>query len=361
MDFASRIQRVQHLLKEERLDGLIVDQVVDLYYLMGQTLSLGRLLIERERVTLFVDGRYYEAMRASLPFAVHLVKDYGKGSAFEGSLLSSGKRIAFDAEGTSYKSYQALVEVGDGRVEWVPLVGPIKRLRAIKDREELALLKEAAELGSLGYEFAVGQLKEGVTEREVADELEIFWKRSGGERLGFASIIGFGEHSAIPHHRPTERRLKRGDLVLIDIGVVKKSYHSDMTRCLFFGPPDRELETIYEIVLEAQQRALEAVKPGVLTGAVDRAARGWIEERGFGKEFCHGLGHGVGLEIHELPILRSEGPFAKEPLYEGMVITIEPGIYLPQRGGVRIEDTVVVTQEGYLNLSRPSKKKVVLS
>jgi len=203
-------------------------------------------------------------------------------------------------------------------------------------------------------------LKEGISENELAIELEIFWKRRGSKAIAFDPIIAFGSNSSMPHYRVGQRKLNTGEAVLIDIGVNLNHYHSDMTRVVFFGDPDPKIASIYEIVLKAQELALENCRPGTPIAELDASARTYIEQKGYGENFTHSLGHGVGLEIHELPLIRSQSPGADTQLEEGMVVTIEPGIYLPGIGGVRIEDTVAITRDGYENLTNRSKELSII-
>jgi Xaa-Pro aminopeptidase len=262
------------------------------------------------------------------------------------------RSCGFDSAYTSFKTFhhyeQALKTLS---VSLVPLDAPIQWLRMIKDEEEISLLKEAAHLGYRGYEFVASCLVEGISEAELALELEFFWKKQGAKRLAFDSIIAFGSNSSMPHYRAGFTPLTPNTSVLIDIGVNWKHYHSDMTRVVFYGTPDPRLQTIYAIVEEAKNRAMEICRPGTLIGDLDRAARNYISDQGYGTYFTHSLGHGLGLDVHELPTLRSKGPLAEQPLQKGMVITIEPGIYLPGIGGVRLEDTLLITEQGYENLT----------
>ena len=327
-----RIKKVQFLIKEAKLDGLIVDDPIDLFYLTGLKLSLGRLLVTVDGATLFVDGRYLESA--------------GKKSSCEVRLLStfeSKGKIGFDALTTTYKS---ALELRKNISELEPLEGVVRKIREVKEREEIELLRAAAALGSEGYDQVLEWLEEGVCEDEIAIELEIFWLRNGGEKVSFEPIIAFGENSSQPHYRAGKRKLKRGDTVLIDIGVMREGYASDMTRVVFFGPPKSEMKEIYNVVREAHQCAMAECRPGVSMSHVDKMAREVIVSRGYGAYFPHGLGHGVGLEVHEWPSFKSEAI-----LEEGMVFTIEPGIYLPGVGGVRLEDTVVITASGVESLT----------
>lgn len=256
--------------------------------------------------------------------------------------------MGFDAENTSYQEYlewqKKMKPLG---LSLLPLDNPIKLLRMIKDPEEILLLRQAAQLGCKGYDFVCSLLKEGVTEAELAVELEIFWKRQGAKGLAFEPIIAFGANGSMPHYRSGDTTLKNGMSVLIDIGVNDRHYHSDMTRVIFYGEPSPEIVKIHEIVVKAQQLAIDLCRPGTLIGELDKAARGYITEQGYGDYFTHSLGHGVGLEIHEAPWIRQASSWAKMPLQEGMVITIEPGIYLNGVGGVRVEDTLLITSSGH--------------
>lgn len=344
----NRIKKVQELLERENLDALVVDYPIDLFYLTRLNLSLGRLVIGKEMVQLFVDGRYFESCQDKLPIQVVLTSGYDEESHFFKEWKYGGKRVGFDSQFTAYATYLQLQELHE---ELIPLKGPIKQIREIKEEDEITLLRNAARLGSTGYDFVIDFLREGVTEWEIALELELSWRKAGGDRLGFDPHIAFGTRTSMPHCRAGKHALKKEDPILIDIGVVLNHYHSDMTRVVFWKAIDGEMKQIYQIVQEAQQKALEKCRPGVLIGDVDRAARDWIAHRGYGKYFPHSLGHGVGLEIHESPVIHSRGKDANRPLREGMVITIEPGIYVPGKGGVRLEDTIVITKQGYENLT----------
>lgn len=264
------------------------------------------------------------------------------------------KTLAFDSENTSFKRFEDLEQSLSCAL--IPLVNPVAHLRLLKDAEELQLLREAAALGSKGFHYVCSLLKEGVSEIELARELEIFWKRNESKALAFDPIIAFDVNGSMPHYRAGSALLKKGMPILMDIGVNKAHYHSDMTRVVFFGEADPKIQEMYAIVQEAQQQALELCQPGVLIGEVDAKARSYITSKGYGEYFSHGLGHGVGLQIHEAPSIRNKPPYYNVPLAPGMVITIEPGIYLPGIGGVRFEDTIAITAEGHENLTRESLK-----
>jgi len=338
-----RIKRVQEQLDSWGVDQLIVDSPIDLYYLTGMELSVGRLVIGREKAELFVDARYIESCQKRSPIPVFLTQGYREGSGFRKQCPFARKKVGFDAFYTSYHHFKELESIG---AELVALEEPIVNIRMIKDAEEVALLKDAASLASQGYDYLVDAFKEGMSEEESALLVELFWRQSGGEKLSFSPIIAFGENTSQPHYRSGKRVLKKGDLILVDIGVTKQHYCSDMTRVFAAGSAPEPFQEIYQIVWEAKEAAGRLARPGVSMKELDSAAREWIAKAGYGAFFTHGLGHGVGLEVHELPIVKAISPYGGRLLEEGMVITIEPGIYLPDKGGVRLEDTLVITKTG---------------
>ena len=357
MNSSDRIEALQRTLPGYGVDALLIEEPVDLFYLTGLEMSAGRLVVHSSGASLLVDGRYFEACSAKSSLSVLLWGEHSLKELLEKE-LKGVDRLGFDSEKSSFAAYSNLKK--SLKSQLIPLVHPVKSLRAVKEKGEIALLREAASLAARGFDFVLGHLREGVSELELAAELEIFWKRSGGKKSSFDPIIAFGENSSMPHYRSGKSKLKRGQPVLIDIGVELGCYQSDMTRVVFFCEPDAKLKEIYRVVLQAQNRALELCREGITAGALDRAAREVIEEGGYGPLFPHSLGHGIGLEIHELPILSSKKPYAELPLKEGMVITIEPGIYLPRLGGVRIEDSIAVKREGFEDLTRRSKEPLVL-
>jgi Xaa-Pro aminopeptidase len=356
-----RIKNLQQHLKSKAIDAIIVEEPINLFYLTEQELSTGCLLVTQKSARLFVDSRYYEACKQNCALPVTLLKEGAIEKALASKHFEDVKTLGFDSEATTYNRMLQLRSLlrksAKDKVKLHPMKSPIKALRAIKSRDEIAALKRAAKLGSEGYDFVCGILKGGITESEVATELEIFWKRKGGKGLAFDSIIAFGANSSMPHYKPGNVKLKKGDPILIDIGVNVNHYHSDMTRVPFFGKPSKKLEEIYAIVLEAQEEALKLCMPGTKISALDAAARGIIAEHGYAKNFSHSLGHGIGLEVHELPFIRGTNDAILEA---GMVLTIEPGIYLERVGGVRIEDTVVITENGHDNLTARPKEPLIV-
>lgn len=355
-----RLEKLQHLLALQKADALLLTRPIDLEYLLGVHLSVGKLLVLQDRACLWVDGRYLSACQESVRCCEVLFYDDAPFLAYVTAHLPRQSRLIFDSSMTYAEGLQLERLLAPIELQLQPQPNPIRSLRVIKDQKEISSLRRAAILGSQGFDFACSQLQEGVTEKEVALQLEIFWKQHGGERIAFDPIIAFGPNTAKPHHRPSLTKLKKHDPVLIDIGVVLDGYHSDMTRVVFFGPPSEALKEIYHVVLKAQKAALALCRPGTALALLDRAARKTIAEAGYGEYFVHALGHGVGLEIHEFPSLKDTPENEKIFLEPGMAITIEPGVYLPGQGGVRLEDTIVITDEGYEDLTQRSKDLIHL-
>jgi len=348
----NRLAHIQSELSNRGLDGMLVEDSTMFYYLTGLKVSAGICLVTLDKALVIVDSRYLETAKRESPFPAHL----REGNTLK-ELLSSLKlaAVGFDSNHSTYAQFEAWKEANGG-APLQGIAGLFHEMRQIKDEKELQLLREAAALGSKGYDYGVELLREGITEAEVAREIELFWKKEGAEGTGFDPIIAFGRNSSMPHYRAGDVTLKKGMPVLIDIGVTLNQYQSDMCRVVFFGDPDPRMLEIYPVVLEAQEAALQLCRPGVTTESLDAAAREVIEKAGFGDFFTHSLGHGVGLDVHEQPYLRTKKDKKETVIQEGMVFTIEPGIYLPDIGGIRIEDCVAITHDGYENLTNRPKE-----
>lgn len=348
MYLQERQKKFQQQIITLGIDAFLVSDSINLFYLTGLQLSAGNLIVTTNSMLLCVDGRYIDSCRQSTKIPVEL-----QGTQTLAEIIQKHfpevKSVGISDTETSYRGVLDL-QKEFGQI--LALENPLKKIRMIKDDIEINLLQQAADLGSRGYDHVLSIMNEGVSEEELAIELEIFWKRAGGEKVAFSPIIAFGPNSALPHYRAGNARLKKGDLVLIDIGVTLNNYHSDMTRVFFFGDVDPELAAIYEIVKQAQTSAIAHCKPGVTAGELDDIARTVITEAGYGPRFLHSLGHGIGLEVHEAPILRNKKPQGDVRLEANMVVTIEPGIYLEGKGGVRIEDTIRLTEYGCYSLTQ---------
>lgn len=361
--FVERIAKLKERLKDLKADSLLIEDPVNIRYLTGLEVSAGILVIGKGD-HFFLDGRYFEKAKGSTPVPPSLLSPDTLEKAFEKHLF--GKILGFDRENTSFARYEKLLKMAAGskkKTSLLPLDNPVKSLlRSFKSKQESLLMTRSAKLAAEGFRHGMQLLHTGISEQEVARGIKAFWLSQGADRESFEPIVAFGENSACPHHRPTNRKLKKGDIVLLDLGVTLHGYASDLTRTLFFGKPDPRLVIIYEVVLRSQEEALKICKPGTSLFSLDEKARGIIEEAGFGPHFSHGLGHGIGLEVHESPSLPRK-PVQAAPVKEltaGMAITIEPGIYLPGIGGVRIEDTVIISTSGYKNLTPLPKDLIIL-
>ena len=341
--FRKRVSKFRKIFALMKVDGFVIENPTDLYYFLGLKVSRGRFLVTEKDATLFVDGRYQEVARKCAPFPVKCLE---RKSLEETLKKSKGKVFGFDQE-LSIRAYKELK--GSFLSEKKKLKGfdePTLRLRMIKDPKELALIKKSGDLLWKGFLHVRKKLKVGISELELAREFEFFVKKNGAEALSFEPIVAFGSNSALPHHHSSTRKLKKDEVVLFDLGVMLDGYASDMTRTLFFGKVSKRIEEIYRIVRKAHDAALKECKAGIQIAQLDRAAR-----KAMGKEekyFLHSLGHGIGLHVHEYPRISSK--VKKGKLEEGMVITIEPGLYLPNVGGIRYEDMIIITKNGYRNL-----------
>ena len=356
MDHARRRKGLGGTLDELELDALLVSRLVNVRYLTGFTGTNGQLLALRSGGVFLTDGRYDDQSRREVPDLQRAI--YLREMARELEEVCRAqqvKRLGFESASLTFKTWRRLDRF-EG-VELVPTEDVVERLRWSKDPEELGLIELAQAATDDAFERITSKLAEGMTEREVAFELEIAMRDAGAEALGFPTIAAFGENAAEPHHGPTDRALARGDIVKLDFGARFDGYHSDMTRTVAFGEPDPQLRKVHEVVLRAQEAGAAAVRAGARGGDVDSAARSVIREAGYGDRFGHSLGHGIGLEVHEGPTLRDGGD---DELPEGTVVTVEPGIYLPGLGGVRIEDMVVVGRDGCRALPRTPKDLMVL-
>jgi Xaa-Pro aminopeptidase len=340
--FLNRISKLQSFFKTWKADGCLIENSLDLFYLTGLQLSVGILVILPGSAKLFVDGRYIEFAKKHSPFPVELLSKEAV-SAF----LRRVCTLVFDSFSTTVLREEQLKKLYAGVLTGVPQ--PLKELRVIKDAAELKTMKKSANVVWKGFEHIRRSLKVGVTEKELALSFEIFCRKLGAEKLSFDPIIAFGKNSAYPHYRAGNVKLKKGDIVLIDIGVVVDRYHSDMTRTVFFGKPDPRLILLETVVKKAHDAALVLCKSGTKIGDIDKAARQVVQKAGLQELILHSLGHGIGLETHEFPRLKYQGEDQDVILREGMVITIEPGLYLPGVGGIRYEDTIAITPKGYTN------------
>ena len=351
-----RLQKLRTSMAERGLDGVLVCQPENRRYLSGFTGSAGWLLISAEEAVLATDFRYIEQVKAESPDFTVVQTKRELSAWFPGLVSDLGlHKLGFEADFVSFDSHQKLNEAmktAQISLEFVPANGLLEGLRSIKEPEELAFITEAVQLGDAVLEEAKGLMHPDMTEKEAAWEIEKLLRQGGSEGVAFEIIVASGPNAALPHARPTDKKLGTGEPVVIDMGARIGGYCSDLTRTFFLGEADKSMRKIYDIVLKAQVAATEGVTSGMEAAEVDRLARTVIEQAGYGDNFGHGLGHGVGLAVHELPTV---GPASTDALAECMVFTIEPGIYLPGIGGVRIEDIVVIENHKARILTGASK------
>ncbi|GAA4317722.1 Xaa-Pro peptidase family protein [Actinomadura luteofluorescens] len=357
----ARRRRLAALAVDQGAAELLVTRLVNVRYLTGLDSSRAALLVPADGpAVLATDGRY-AGMAAQVCPELPVVVDRQVAEALVRQAAADGHgRVGFEAHDLTVEHHTALLGIeppGGAAVELVPLGHLVEELRMVKDEEEIGLLREACAVTDRAFEAVLPEIRAGVTERAVAIALERAMVDHGAEGPAFDSIIASGPNGAVPHHHPGGRELQRGDLVTMDFGALHGGYHADMTRTVAIGEPAAWQRDLYDLVHRAQAAALAAALPGADTKDVDAAAREIIGEAGHAEAFTHGLGHGVGLEIHEAPLM---GYDKTGKLMDRVPITAEPGVYLTGRGGVRIEDTLVVRAGGPELLTTSTKDLLVL-
>ncbi len=338
-----RIDRLRKTLRDGGVPALLIASEANVTYLTGFTGDSSFLLVTPDRQWLLTDSRYTEQAGQECPQCelVERKDTLVKATAQVVRQLGTG-RLAFEAAATPYATYEELGEALDG-VALEPHKELVERLRRLKDDEEIARLRGAIAVAEAAFRETVVELAAGQSERQVAARLDHAMRARGAKKGSFEAIVAARERSSMPHAQASDAVIQPGDPVLIDWGAEVELYCSDCTRVVFLAPPDERWRAIYGIVREAQQRATDAVRPGATLKEIDSAARDHIRDAGYGERFGHGLGHGVGLRVHEAPRLSQQ---AEGEVEAGMVVTVEPGIYIPGWGGVRIENMIVVRGDG---------------
>ena len=343
MDHQLRRTTLASRIDDLRVDALLVSGGPNVRYLTGFTGSNGQVLVRASEAVFLTDGRYTEQSRHEVPDLERITYLDGlEGPLGELCARLGVARLGFEAGAVTVAARERWSE-RLSEVDLLGVVDGVERQRWVKDAEELEMLRRAQSVTDQAFEDVLEFLAVGQSEQQVAWELERLLRRDGADGLAFDSIVAFGESAAEPHHVPGHRLLEEGDVIKLDFGALFGGYHADMTRTVSFGAPASQLKKIHDVVREAQQAGIDAVRAGVTGAEVDAAARSVIEGAGYGDAFSHGLGHGVGLEIHEGPRL---GRGIEHVLPVGAVVTVEPGVYIPGLGGVRIEDSVEVTDDG---------------
>ena len=355
--FGNRQNKLKSVLAEQGLDGILITRLSNVRYICGFTGSAGSCIITPNDNYFITDGRYMEQSKNEVKGFERFV-DYGTHIeiAQRNNLIPKGLKMALESDFLSLSLYNQLNELFPD-VKWENTKMILENLAAVKDKSELEALRTAVEITDRGFGEVIQFIKEGITEKEIALELAMRYQKYG-EGEAFDTIVASGPNSALPHAKPGERKLQKGDFVVIDSGAKYAGYHADMTRTVVIGEPTEKHHEIYEIVKKSQQAGINATQAGVACKAIDDATRNVIASAGYGDKFIHSTGHGIGLEIHTFPRLSQQ---SEEILKENNVVTIEPGVYLTGWGGVRIEDDIVVKKDGNEVLNKTSKELMVLS
>jgi Xaa-Pro aminopeptidase len=356
----TRLEKFRQLMIADKMDGFLVTQPENRRYLSGFTGSNGVLIISQDRQVIATDSRYYEQVRQQCP-TWELVE---VGHSFVDNMLEllrglelGGRKVGFEASHINVATLHTWERALKGRLILVHTEGFVETLRMQKDDEEIAHIRQAVALADEAFAHIVTWMRPGITEAEVAWELERYMRTHGASALSFEPIVASGPNSAMPHARPTDRVLQAGEPITLDLGCIVEGYCSDLTRTLCLGEPaDDKYLAVWQTVLQAQQAAEQGAKAGMTGEAIDKLARDVIQQAGYGDYFGHGLGHSVGLAIHESP--RFSFTYQQE-IPTGAIVTVEPGIYIPGWGGVRIEDMVLVQNGGVEILTKASKEAVV--
>ncbi|HXC32898.1 MAG TPA: Xaa-Pro peptidase family protein [Verrucomicrobiae bacterium] len=343
---ASRLNRLRQALGTAGAASFLDTHLPNLYYLTGFSGDSGALLVDGSSTTLFTDGRFtIQAREETRGIRVHIHK--GPLLQAVGEYLRARKRpahkVAVSPSHLTLAGWKTLRKAAGGRLKWVAVDGLVETLRAVKDAAEIDRLRDAARLGSQVMEETIRLVRPGVAELDLAAEIVYRMRRKGASGESFEAIVAAGPRSALPHARPTARRIGKNELVVLDLGAILRGYCSDLTRTVYVGKAPARVRQWYQAVLEAETAARAAVRSGVTCGAVDAAARNVLQRKGLARYFTHSTGHGIGLEIHEDPRIARD---QKKLLETGNVVTVEPGVYVEGVGGIRIEDDVLVTARG---------------
>ncbi len=347
-----RLEKLRQTLQRDNLDAMLITRPENQRYLSGFRGGEAALLITQQQALLLTDFRYYDQVAEEAPLFELVKVDSKMGSVLKGLVKKHGVRtLGFESAHLHFAEYKAWRQATRG-TKWVTTSSVTEDIRAIKDKQELASTRKAVAIADEACEHIRTFVQPGMTEKQVAWELEMYMRNHGAEGVAFPFIVGAGPNGAKPHAVPLDRPIREGELIVLDTGARVDGYNSDLTRTICLGQPDSKMREIYDIVLRAQLAAEKGAKPGMKGKEIDAIARKVIADAGYAQAFGHGLGHGVGLAVHEKP---GAGARSDDVMQPGMVCTIEPGIYLSGWGGVRIEDMVLFTERGVQVLTRARK------
>ncbi|MEA5014073.1 MAG: Xaa-Pro peptidase family protein [Candidatus Limiplasma sp.] len=353
-----RVDRFLEALKATDRQAALIHNPANIFYLSGYT-GEGCLFVSGKGRALITDFRYTEQAEKQAPgFDVHMTdKDNTPQGVVAALCAQWGVEAVFHEDDTmtvrEFGKYREAIPAA----EWCVVGDCLEELRQVKDEDELALIRKACQITGEAFERLLPQIKEGMTEKELAALLEYDMRSHGADGIAFSSIVAAGANGSLPHAVPSDAKLKKGDMITLDFGAKAGGYCADMTRTVALGEPSQEMKRVYQVVQEAQRLAQEAVAAGKSCKAVDAIARDYINSQGYEGRFGHGLGHSLGIEIHENPRFNTQ---SEAILQEGQLMTVEPGVYLPGIGGVRIENTVVVTKDGCIALTTPTRDLIIL-
>ncbi len=357
MDYEKRITALRSKLQEKKLGALISSHLPTIRYLCGFSGSHSVIVVTTAGSFFLTDFRYKEQIQTEVTADKKFIC---KGNLFESkelrSILLPLQHVGFEKDHLSVAGLLDLQKKSSGK-KFVPTEGMVEDLCGIKDDDELTLIKKAVDISDIVFQKILGMIKPGISELELSAEISYYHKKFGAENDAFDTILATGIRGALPHGRASDKKIREGEFVTLDFGCIYQGYHSDMTRTVCVGRPSAEMKSVYSIVLTAQTQAISAMRKSVAAKKIDSIARHHIASKGYGKFFGHSLGHGVGLEIHEHLRLSQA---SKDRLFSGNVVTVEPGIYLPGKFGVRIEDMVVVRNTGCEILTSSPKELIIL-
>lgn len=351
-----RLDQLKERLAKESLDGMLVTNLTNVHYLSGFTGSAGTCLILPDKNYFISDGRYLTQSKEQVKGMDIVIDDDPHLDIIKKkTLLKNGLKLGIEADFLPVSQIEKLEEIFPF-CKWESTTRFVEEIAAVKDNGEIRAIRTAVEITDKVFEQIVPEIREGVTEKEIAAKISYAILMLGGDGDAFSPIVAGGPNSALPHATPGERKFRGGDFIVLDFGTRYRGYHADMTRTVVLGEASDRHQEIYDTVKEAQQRGCEAVKSGVSCKDIDSATRDFISEKGYGDYYVHNTGHGLGLEVHTMPKLSQS---SKDVVLENYVITIEPGIYIPEFGGVRIEDDVLVKKDGYEIFNQSTKELIV--
>jgi Xaa-Pro aminopeptidase len=360
---SAKLDQTRSILVEQALDGILILHPANRFYLSGYTgedhppeESAGILLVTRDRALLFASPNNVEWAQSESPAfdVVGWQRPWERTVADHIKTLGC-RRVGFEGRATTYATVSALTEALDSAADLVPVGNLVTDLRLVKDSAEILTIERAIQLTDEVFSDVVSGIAPGLTEREIAWRIERAFRDRGADGAAFPTIVASGPHAARPHHRTSDRSIRPGEPIIIDMGARLGGYNADLTRTVWIGEPDERLQAVYNVVGNAQAAALSVIRAGITGADADRAARSVLEAAGYSDNIVHSLGHGLGIQVHEAP---SASPTADEPLQAGAVLTVEPGLYFSGWGGVRIEDVVVIEHGGCRNLTTAPKQRL---